>query len=94
LAAHRTTGRDNEIWAVEMILGVLRSAGFPDREAVRIHRAFLDQAFTFAAVDAVALFLPAPAQAADLQMWQDRYGRLEASACPTSPPLCACWPPT
>ncbi|MFG2561364.1 TetR/AcrR family transcriptional regulator [Streptomyces sp. NPDC048496] len=82
LAAHRTTGRDNEIRAVEMILGVLRSAGFPDREAVRIYHAFVDQALAFAALDAAALALPAPAQAADLQVWQDRYGRLEASAYP------------
>ncbi|MFB7528821.1 TetR/AcrR family transcriptional regulator [Streptomyces sp. NPDC056178] len=82
LAAHRTTGRDNEMRAVEMILGVLRSAGFRDGEAVRIYHAFVDQALAFAALDAAALALPAPAQAADLQVWQDRYGRLDASSFP------------
>ncbi|MGW0669449.1 TetR/AcrR family transcriptional regulator [Streptomyces sp. NPDC002746] len=82
LAAHRTTGRDNERRAVEMILGVLRSAGFGDREAVRVYHAFVDQALAFAALDAAALALPAPAQKADLQVWQDRYGRLDADAYP------------
>ncbi|MFI5772233.1 TetR/AcrR family transcriptional regulator [Streptomyces sp. NPDC051658] len=82
LAAHRTTGRNNEMRAVETILGVLRSAGFLDREAVRIYHAFVDQALAFAALDAAALALPAPAQAADLQVWQDRYGRLDANDYP------------
>jgi len=82
LAAHRTTGRDNEIRAVEMILGVLRSAGFGDRDAVRIYHAFVDQALAFAALDAAALALPAAAQAADLEVWQARYGRLDASTHP------------
>ncbi|MFH8473789.1 TetR/AcrR family transcriptional regulator [Streptomyces sp. NPDC018000] len=82
LAAHRTTGRDNEIRAVELILGVLRSAGLHDQEAVRIYHAFVDQALAFAALDAAALALPAPAQAADLRVWQDRYSRVEASAHP------------
>ncbi|ROQ63040.1 TetR family transcriptional regulator [Streptomyces sp. 840.1] len=82
LAAHRTTGRDNELRAVERILGVLRSAGFGDREAVRIYHAFVDQALAFAALDAAALALPAPAQAADLQVWQERYGRVDAASYP------------
>ncbi|MFF1903522.1 TetR/AcrR family transcriptional regulator [Kitasatospora sp. NPDC058218] len=76
LAAHRTTGRDNEIRAVETILGVLRSAGFPDREAVPIYHAFIDQALAFAAQDAAALALPDPARDADLAVWRVRYSRL------------------
>ncbi|MFE7213572.1 TetR/AcrR family transcriptional regulator [Streptomyces sp. NPDC057611] len=82
LAAHRTTGRDNEMRAVEMILGVLRSAGFRDPEAVRIYHAFVDQALAFAALDAAALAMPAPAQAADLKVWQVRYGGLDAGTHP------------
>ncbi|MFB6961218.1 TetR/AcrR family transcriptional regulator [Streptomyces sp. NPDC056309] len=82
LAAHRTTGRDNEMRAVEMILGVLRSAGFRDREAVRIYHAFVDQALAFAALDAAALAMPAPAQAADRKVWQVRYGGLDAGTHP------------
>lgn len=82
LAAHRTTGRNNEMRAVEAILGILRSAGFPDSEVVRIYHAFVDQALAFAALDAAALALPAAAQAADLQVWQHRYGRLDADAYP------------
>ncbi|MEU2127813.1 helix-turn-helix domain-containing protein [Streptomyces sp. NPDC018352] len=82
LAAHRTTGRNKETRAVEAVLGVLRSAGFPDRGAVRIHHAFVDRALPFAALDSAALALPASAQAADLQVWQHRYGRLDADTHP------------
>ncbi|MFF3002544.1 TetR/AcrR family transcriptional regulator [Kitasatospora sp. NPDC057940] len=82
LAAHRTTGRTYEIAAVEAILGVLRGAGFPDREAVRIYHAFVDQSLGFAALDAAALALPAAAQAADLEVWQASYARLDATTHP------------
>ncbi|MGK4584821.1 TetR/AcrR family transcriptional regulator [Kitasatospora sp. HPMI-4] len=82
LAAHRTTGRDNEIRAVEAVLGVLRSAGFPDEEAVRIYHAFVDQGLAFAALDAATLALPAAAQSADLGVWHERYGHLDAHTHP------------
>jgi AcrR family transcriptional regulator len=76
LAAHRTTGRDHETTAVEAILGVLRTAGFPDGEAVRIYHALVDQGLAFAALDAAALALPEAARAADLGVWQARYACL------------------
>ncbi|MER7704008.1 TetR/AcrR family transcriptional regulator [Kitasatospora sp. NPDC097605] len=82
LAAHRTTGRAHEIAAVEAILGVLRDAGFPDPEAVRIYHAFVDQSLGFAVLDAAALALPAAAQSADLRVWHAAYGRLDAAANP------------
>ncbi|WP_329561411.1 TetR/AcrR family transcriptional regulator [Kitasatospora sp. NBC_01266] len=77
LAAHRTSGRDNETRAVETILGVLRSAGFPDLEAVRAYHALVDQGLAFAALDAAVLALPAPALAADQDVWRARYARLD-----------------
>ncbi|AJC60428.1 hypothetical protein GZL_07878 [Streptomyces sp. 769] len=73
LAAHRTTGRTHETRAVEAILGVLRRAGFPDPEAVRVYHAFVDQSLGFAALDAAALALPAAAQAADREVWLADY---------------------
>ncbi|MDH6708220.1 AcrR family transcriptional regulator [Kitasatospora sp. MAA19] len=82
LAAHRTTGRAHEIAAVEAILGVLRTAGFPDPEAVRVYHAFVDQSLGFAVLDAAALALPAAAQAADLRVWQASYARLDATTHP------------
>ncbi|MFF2809666.1 TetR/AcrR family transcriptional regulator [Streptomyces sp. NPDC058000] len=82
LAAHRTTGRTHETRAVEAILGVLRGAGFPDPDAVRIYHAFVDQSLGFAALDAAALALPAAARTADHQVWQASYGRLAASTHP------------
>ncbi|MEE6264501.1 TetR/AcrR family transcriptional regulator [Streptomyces diastatochromogenes] len=93
LAAHRTTGRGHEIRAVEAILGVLRAAGFPDPEAVRIYHAFVDQSLGFAALDAAALALPPAARAADDEVWQAAYGRLAADTHPhiaaTAPLLAA-----
>ncbi|MER7755301.1 TetR/AcrR family transcriptional regulator [Kitasatospora sp. NPDC097643] len=82
LAAHRTTGREHETAAVEAILGVLRRAGFPDPEAVRIYHAFVDQSLGFAALDAAALALPAAAAHADLQVWQASYARRGADTHP------------
>ncbi|MFE6868653.1 TetR/AcrR family transcriptional regulator [Kitasatospora sp. NPDC057692] len=82
LAAHRTTGRTHEIAAVEAILGVLRTAGFPDPEAVRIYHAFVDQSLGFAVLDAAALALPTAAQSADLRVWQASYARVDAAANP------------
>ncbi|MBD0670822.1 TetR/AcrR family transcriptional regulator [Streptomyces sp. CBMA156] len=78
LAAHRTTGRAHEITAVETILGILRTAGFPDPEAVLIYHAFVDQSLGFAALDAAALALPDTARNADHQVWQASYARLDA----------------
>ncbi|MFE9426888.1 TetR/AcrR family transcriptional regulator [Kitasatospora sp. NPDC006697] len=96
LAAHRTTGRDNEIRAVEAILGILRRAGMPDPEAVRIYHAFVDQALAFAAQDAATLAMPAPAAAADLGVWQRAYARLDPQTYPniaaTAPLLAADMP--
>ncbi|MBD0688721.1 TetR/AcrR family transcriptional regulator [Streptomyces sp. CBMA123] len=82
LAAHRTTGRSHETAAVETILGVLRTAGFPDPEAVGIYHAFVDQSLGFAALDAAALALPAAAATADLRVWQASYARLDATTHP------------
>ncbi|MEV7277894.1 TetR/AcrR family transcriptional regulator [Streptomyces sp. NPDC093111] len=89
LAAHRTTGREHETRAVEAILSVLRGAGFPDAEAVRIYHAFVDQALAFAALDAAALALPEPAREADEQVWHAAYGKLSAT---THPHVAATFP--
>ncbi|MFC7220535.1 TetR/AcrR family transcriptional regulator [Streptomyces polyrhachis] len=82
LSAHRTTGRAHETVAVDRILGVLRGAGFPDREAVRIYHAFVDQALAFSSQDAAAAALPADARAADEEVWQAAYGELPADTHP------------
>ncbi|MFE3902764.1 TetR/AcrR family transcriptional regulator [Streptomyces sp. NPDC059153] len=89
LASHRTTGRPHETRAVETILGILRSGGFPDALAVRIYHAFVDQALAFAAQDAAALALPRAAQDADAEVWHAVYGRLSAD---THPNIAATFP--
>lgn len=93
LSAHRVTGRAQEIHAVESILGVLRGAGFPDPEAVRIYHAFVDQALAFGALDAAVTALPRAAREAEAEVWRSTYGRLPADTHPhiaaTAPHLAA-----
>ncbi|MGW7522143.1 TetR/AcrR family transcriptional regulator [Streptomyces sp. NPDC054783] len=93
LSSHRVTGRAHEVQAVESILGVLRSAGFPDQEAVRIYHAFVDQALAFGALDSAGTALPRAAREAEAEVWRSTYGRLPAETHPhiaaTAPHLVA-----
>jgi AcrR family transcriptional regulator len=82
LSSYRVTGRTNEIRTVETILGVLRDAGFPDREAVGIYHAFVDQALAFAVLDAAAVSLPRESRRADEEMWRATYARLPPDSHP------------
>lgn len=76
LTASRVTGRPREIAADEAILGILRTAGFADPDAVRIYHAFIDQSLAFAALDAGALALADASREADEGMWESTYARL------------------
>ncbi|GHE06638.1 TetR/AcrR family transcriptional regulator [Streptomyces alanosinicus] len=93
LSAHRVTGRAHEIQAVESMLGVLRRAGFPDPEAVRIYHAFIDQSLAFGALDSACTALPRAAREAEAEVWRSTYGRLPAGTHPhiaaTAPHLVA-----
>ncbi|MEU3841311.1 TetR/AcrR family transcriptional regulator [Streptomyces sp. NPDC028635] len=82
LSAHRVTGREHEIAAVEAILGVLRGAGFPDGDAVRVYHAFVDQALAFGALDSAGTALPATAREAETAVWRATYARLPATTHP------------
>ncbi|MFJ5303080.1 TetR/AcrR family transcriptional regulator [Streptomyces sp. NPDC088350] len=82
LSAYRVTGRVYEIQAVEAILGVLRGAGFPDAEAVRLYHAYVDQALAFGALDSANTALPKSARDAEAAVWQATYARLPADTYP------------
>ncbi|MFJ3235306.1 TetR/AcrR family transcriptional regulator [Streptomyces sp. NPDC086787] len=82
LSSYRVTGRAYEIQAVEAGLGVLRGAGFPDAEAVRIYHAFVDQALAFAALDSASLSLPRSARETEAEIWRATYARLHADTHP------------
>ncbi|MFF8914550.1 TetR/AcrR family transcriptional regulator [Streptomyces sp. NPDC015032] len=82
LACARVTGRTHEIRSVEAILGVLRGAGFPDAEAVRIYHVFVDQTLSFAALDASTMVLSERARAQEVRTWPETYARLPAETCP------------
>ncbi|MGW0912784.1 TetR/AcrR family transcriptional regulator [Streptomyces sp. NPDC002784] len=82
LSAYRVTGRVHEIQAVETILGVLRGAGFPDPDAVRVYHAFVDQALAFGALDSASTALPKAARDAESAVWEATYARLPADTHP------------
>ncbi|MEU2284095.1 TetR/AcrR family transcriptional regulator [Streptomyces sp. NPDC013178] len=82
LTASRVTGRANELAADEAVLDVLRRAGFPLPDTVRIYHAFIDQTLAFAALDAAALALPRASQRADDAVWRSTYARLPATTHP------------
>ncbi|MFF2963067.1 TetR/AcrR family transcriptional regulator [Streptomyces sp. NPDC057963] len=82
LACTRVTGRTHEIRSVEAILGVLRGAGFPDAEAVRIYHVFVDQTLSFAALDASTLVLSEHARVQEVRTWPETYARLPAETHP------------
>ncbi|AZM63889.1 MULTISPECIES: TetR/AcrR family transcriptional regulator [unclassified Streptomyces] len=82
LTASRVSGRANELAADEAVLEVLRGAGFPLPETVRIYHAFIDTTLAFAALDAASLALPDAARRADEDMWRSAYARLPAATHP------------
>ena len=82
LTSHRVTARSSEIHAVETILGVLRGAGFPVDDAVRIYHAFIDQALAFGAFDSAGATLSDASRDAEAQAWRDTYGHLPPSTHP------------
>ncbi|MCV7066384.1 TetR/AcrR family transcriptional regulator [Mycolicibacterium farcinogenes] len=82
LAASRVTGSAHEIQVIETVLGILRSAGFPEREAVEVYHAFIDQMLGFAALDAAFGALPAEHQRRDEDKWRDTYAQLPAETHP------------
>lgn len=82
LAASRVTGGPHEISIIETVLGSLRAAGFPEREAVEVYHAFIDQMLGFAALDAAFEALPAEHKKRDDDTWGDTYARLPAETHP------------
>ncbi|MEU1282485.1 TetR/AcrR family transcriptional regulator [Streptomyces sp. NPDC005805] len=82
LTAGRVSGRHREIVADEIVLGILRTAGFPDADAVEIFHVFIDQSLAFAALDAGTLALAESARAGDEGQWQSTYARLPANRYP------------
>ncbi|MER5604107.1 TetR/AcrR family transcriptional regulator [Streptomyces sp. NPDC002265] len=82
LTASRVTGRTHELAADEAVLDILRTAGFPLPDTVRIYHAFIDQTLAFAALDAASLALPRATLRADEDKWRSTYGRLPATTHP------------
>ncbi|WP_030045559.1 TetR/AcrR family transcriptional regulator, partial [Streptomyces resistomycificus] len=82
LTTSRVTGRANELAADEAVLDILRTAGFPLPDTVRVYHAFIDQTLAFAALDAASLALPSDSLHADEHMWRSTYARLPRATHP------------
>ena len=88
LAASRVAGRPHEIQVIETNLGLLRSAGFSDRDAVLVYHAFIDQMLGLAALDAAVEAMPAETQESDDRVWQAIYAKLPAQTHPNIAATC------
>ncbi len=82
LVAARTTGRPHEARVVELILGILRSAGFDDAEAVRHYRTLGDLILAFSAVDAGFAALPQSTRDADRARWAANHATADPATHP------------
>lgn len=82
LTSSRVSGRANELAADEAVLDILRTAGFPLEDTVRIYHAFIDQTLAFAALDAASLALPKESLRSDEDMWRSTYATLPADTYP------------
>ncbi len=71
-----------ELAADEAELDVLRTAGFPLADTVRIYQAFIDQTLAYAALDAASLALPSGSLRADEGIWRSTYARLPRTTYP------------
>lgn len=93
LTTSRVTGRANELAADEAVLDVLRTAGLPLADTVRIYHAFIDQTLAFAALDAASLALPSEALDADEGRWRSTYARLSTDRYPRIAEAAPSWRP-
>jgi AcrR family transcriptional regulator len=82
LVASRTTGRANEARVIELILGILRRAGFDGSEAVRYYRAYGDLVLAFAATDSGFQALPQELRDADLARWAANHANVDPETHP------------
>ncbi|MRH90237.1 TetR family transcriptional regulator [Nocardia sp. SYP-A9097] len=82
LTMYRTTGRRKEVESINTIVGVLRDAGFPDDEAVRLYHALVDQGMASAAQQACWTALPDAAREAEYRVWDETYPALSPQTYP------------
>ncbi|GAB4586354.1 TetR/AcrR family transcriptional regulator [Nocardia sp. IFM 10818] len=82
LTMYRTTGRRHEATAINTILGVLRGAGFPDEEAVRLYHVLVEQGMSSGTQQACWAALPPAAKQADFRIWDEIYPALPAETHP------------
>ncbi|QWF77702.1 hypothetical protein HUW46_01094 [Amycolatopsis sp. CA-230715] len=78
LVTSRVTGRRHEVAAVELILGILRGAGFDRATAVRHYHCLISTVLAFAALDS-AVSIGDPGEEAT---WREVYQKLPAREYP------------
>jgi hypothetical protein len=67
---------------VEHILGCMRRAGLPDRDAAQCYRVFADTVLAYASMEAALYALDAPTREADLRSWRVDYRELPPDTYP------------
>lgn len=82
LVAARTTGRPNEARVIELILGILRTAGFDGDQAVRHYRTYGDMVLAFAAADSGFAALPEGLRRADRARWAANHANVDPGTHP------------
>jgi AcrR family transcriptional regulator len=82
LVASRTTGRANEARVIELILGILRRAGFDGDQAVRYYRVYADMMLAFAAMDSGFQALPQDLRDADRARWAANHANTDPKTHP------------
>jgi len=82
LTAYRTTQGPAEIRAVDMIIGVVRQAGFDGAEAAVVYRAIADFTLAWAGSEAAFLALDADLQQADRSAWSRTYRAVDRDEYP------------
>jgi len=82
LTAYRTTQGPAEIRAVDMLIGVVRQAGFDGAEAAVVYRAIADFTLAWAGSEAAFLALDAALQQADRSAWSRAYRAVDRNEYP------------
>ena len=92
LVPARTAAGKHEFVTVEYIVGCMRRAGLPDREAALCYRVFADAVLAYAGMDAALAALEPATRDAELRSWEIDYQRLSPEHYPQAAAIAGHFP--
>jgi len=92
LVPARTAAREHEFVTVECIVGCMRRAGLPDREAALCYRVFADAVLAYSGMDAALAALDPMTRDAELLTWDVDYRRLSPERYPQAAEIAGHFP--